>query len=588
MTTLGSALNLSFAGIRNTEARISTTSANVTNADLEGYTRKTFQNDSFTTNSGTYPIGGEIVSTILNPFLQEQLINDTSLAERGETIHRFLSQYADRLGSTDGKNTLNASLDDFAAALEQVYVSPEDSGLKFQVVSAAQRLAQNLNDLSGNVQNLRRQADTEIDQTVDRINNTVQLIHDLNGAIAMSASTGVSTADLEDQQRTAIMKLSEDIDIQYFSYNENQIQIYAAGQPLLVSVPRPLNYTPTNFVNSTVTYPGGFSNLEIGGIDITTTLTSGKLSALVELRDTTFVEEQDKLSELAIVIEREVNAISNQGASYPAPAVMTGDEDTATLPAIAGATGFVRIATTDSNGVVTSFTDFDVSAFGTVAGMVGVINGAGGLDVTASIDPDGKLVLTADNAGEGVALNDNQMAGGATDMDGIGTGFGQFFGMNNIFYSETLGAEDILVSPTLLLDSNHLPTSRLDPNVAMVVGDVGVNPGDGTITDELNDILTASTNFALAGNFAAQSNTIDNYTDIIMSDLASRSASARSSADVSTLAAKKTKETLENLQGVNINEEMTYLLDLESKYQAASALLGKIQEMLQELINAVR
>ena len=37
-----------------------------------------------------------------------------------------------------------------------------------------------------------------------------------------------------------------------------------------------------------------------------------------------------------------------------------------------------------------------------------------------------------------------------------------------------------------------------------------------------------------------------------------------------------------------IDEETAHLLDLESRYKAAATLLGKIQELLDELINAVR
>lgn len=587
MTTLTSALNMTFAGLRNTEARISTTSSNVTNADVEGYTRKTYQNELFTSNSGSFPINGEIVSSILNPFLQEQLISDKALAAENETLHRFMSQYADRLGTPSGENTLNAAMDDFAAALDELYSTPEDTGLKFQVVSTAERLAKDLNDLSRTVQGLREETDSEIAQTVDRINNTVRRIDDLNKAISLAGSTGVSTADLEDQRRTQIAKLSEDIDVQYFYNDQNQVQLYAAGQPVLTGAVRQIDYTANNLVDSSVTYPGGFSAINLAGTDITTSVKGGNLAALVQMRDSFFVEEQDKLNELATVLEREVNTISNQGSSFPGPAVMTGDEDTTALPGIGGATGIVRIATADQNGNITSVSSFDVSTFGTTAGMVAAINADPALDVTASINADNQLVLTADNAGDGIAINDNEMSPGGTDMDGFGTGFSHFFGLNNVFHIDTLGAEDIQVSETLLTDSNTLPTGRLESG-ALAVGDAGIFPGDGSIADAMNDALTGTTSFSAAGNFGAQNNTLDSYTDLVMSDLANRTSSARADADVSTLAADQTQDTLYNLQGVNIDEEMTYLVDLEQKYQAAASALGTIRDLLQELINAVR
>mgnify|MGYP001165981086 CR=1 FL=1 len=49
-----------------------------------------------------------------------------------------------------------------------------------------------------------------------------------------------------------------------------------------------------------------------------------------------------------------------------------------------------------------------------------------------------------------------------------------------------------------------------------------------------------------------------------------------------------TQETLSNATGVNIDEELSLLLDLEHTYQASARLLQAIDEMLASLLNAVR
>jgi len=144
------------------------------------------------------------------------------------------------------------------------------------------------------------------------------------------------------------------------------------------------------------------------------------------------------------------------------------------------------------------------------------------------------------------------------------------------------------VSSYLLANATHLATSRLSSDPALIVGDVGISPGDGSLSKELNEALSSTLSFNAAGNFSAQSETLDRYIDKLISNIAVRASNAADAAETSTLVLEQTKTTFQNLTGVNVDEEMTNLIDLEAKYAASARMMSTIQQMFDELINAVR
>jgi flagellar hook-associated protein 1 FlgK len=50
----------------------------------------------------------------------------------------------------------------------------------------------------------------------------------------------------------------------------------------------------------------------------------------------------------------------------------------------------------------------------------------------------------------------------------------------------------------------------------------------------------------------------------------------------------RTSEALSNETGVNIDEEMALLLDLEHSYEASARLIRAVDEMLSALLSAVQ
>lgn len=579
--SLTGALSTTLAGLQNTEARINTLSQNVSNADKPGYTRKEIESTYISVNGQTVPLGGSIETVNFNPYLFESLIEDTSGASFDTIIFDFLSNYTSELGSIDGDNSLSSFVNNLSTALDRLTINPEDTSLKNAVVSAADRLAVELNRKTASVQDFRLQADQNIESVVDRINGAVARIEDLNQSIVEADIFGVSTANLEDDRRTELETLANLIDLNYFINSNNEVQIYTGGRPLLDSVPHTIEYTANANLGATSIFPVGFNPIDLDGFDITTVIQSGELGGLIELRDSIFTQEQEKLDEFSVVLIRELNSLLNTGASIPGRPTIIGEFEGFTGATPFGATGSVRIATTDANGIVQNFADIPLAGLLTITDLTNAINTALGPDVTASVAaPNGVLSLVANNAGEGLTLNQLD-----SDVTATGQDLSSFFGLNNFFKGNA--ASDIAISDYLVANGANLATSQLQAG-ALAIGDAGVNPGDSSLATLLNDAFTNDYNFVAAGNFAAQTENLGNYISSFISNAALQTSNAESNRDISVALTEQTKTTLQNISAVNVDEELANLIDLEAKYEASATMIATIQELFDTLLQAIR
>lgn len=573
--SLTTALHTTYYGLTNTESRLDVVASNITNADKTGYTRKTYETEYITTSTGTVPVSGTSVTDSYDDYLYASLVEDASEAGYYEVLSDYLTNLSSNLGGTDSETTLNSALDDLASSLDSLSATSDDSSLKTQVVQDAEMIAYEIRNLSSAVQDLRAQADQEIETLVGTVNDLLVEIDDLNEAISQSEVSDISSADLEDDRRVALQELSALINVDYYLDDNNQMKIYCGGVTLVDSAAKELTYSSTNMVNSSVTYPGTFSAIEINGTDVTSIITSGKIGSLIELRDETLVEEQDKLDEFATTLMEELNSLLNEGTSYPGRTEMISDVSGFALTDAITGTGSFHIATLDEDGVVLAEADIDLTLVATVDDLITAINGAG-VNVTASLTSNGELVLTADNSGETIAMDQD-------DSDISSSSFSSYFGLNNLFSGT--GAENIYVSDYLSDNADYLATASMDSSVT--VGDTAIYSGDGDLSKEMNNLFTTYVSFDAAGNFAATTATLDTYADKIMSNIANRADDADNTYETVLSLYEETETSLSNLSGVNIDEELSRVVELESKYQAQATLVTTIRGLFDDLLTAV-
>lgn len=317
MTSLSTASKIASSSLAAVQVQLSVTSSNIANADTDGYTKKTASQNSETTSGSGTGVSVSTVTSNVSRLLVEQLSEATSGTAAAEKTASYLDRLQTALGSTtsdSGSGTSLANLiADVESALSELATTPESTTLSMAAVEALDTLASEINELSSEVQSLRREADHEIASAVDGANVAIETIDELNKQIREASARGETTADLEDQRNSALVALSEYLGVTSFTASDGTMKVYtSSGQVLVDSTAHTLSFTSANTVNSGTSYDGtaaGLSGVSVDGQDITDDIARGSIAALVELRDETLPAVQEALDELASGLIDSLNAV---------------------------------------------------------------------------------------------------------------------------------------------------------------------------------------------------------------------------------------------------------------------------------------
>ncbi|MGF6306710.1 flagellar hook-associated protein 1 FlgK [Bradyrhizobium sp. i1.8.4] len=588
MSSLDIARSIAFSGLSATQVQISVASANISNADTKGYTEKTANRSSSVTSGVGTGVTITGISSAVDKLLLKSLVGADSDLGAADTNNSYLTELEQLYGSTSSADsaTTGTSLANtiaaFESALSSLASTPSSASLQSNAVSALAAVTTQLQQTSSGIQKLRANADQDIASSVSDINTDLQQISDLNKQIKQEAAAGQPTADLEDQRNSALQDLASQMNVSYFTTSSGDLQVYTgSGQALVDSTAHPLSYTPASNVTASTTYGTGssnsFSGITVNGVDITSQISSGKVSALITLRDQTLPAAQSQLDELAEQLASSVNAVSNQGTSVPPPVSLTGIATVSSSTPLS-ATGTVRIAVADKSGNLVSYKDLDLSSYATVGDLVNAINGISGL--SASVDANGHLSISATGSGNGVAINEMTSSVGSS-----GQGFSDYFGLNGLITGT--GASDIAVRSDILSGTAALPTSTLDASSTLTVGNSVLSPGSATVVNLLSSTLTGSTSFAMAGGLGATTGSFTDYAAAIVANVAGKATQASAAYTAKQTAQSTYASSLSSQSGVNLDQESANLSSLQNKYAAASQIITAINAMFSALMTAM-
>lgn len=588
--SLDIARSIAFSGLSSTSVQISVTSSNISNADTTGYTKKTANQASSVTNGvGTGVTVTGITSTVDKLLLKSLVSADSDLGS-ADTTNAYLSSLEKLYGSTSSTDSASTgtslanSIASLESALSSLASTPSSASLQSNVVSALDDVTSQLRETSSGIQKLRSNADQDISSSIDDVNTDLQNIADLNAEIKQTAAAGQSTADLEDQRNTALQDVAAKMNVSYYTASNGDLQIYTTtGQALVDSSAHKISYTAAANVSSSTSYTAGssssgFSAITVNGVDITPQITGGDIGALITLRDKTLPAAQSQLDQLATQLAAAFNTVSNSASSVPAPTSLTGTTSVTSGTALS-ATGTVRLAVTDQSGNLVSYGDLDLSSYSTVGDLVTAINGISGM--SASVDANGHLSITATGSDNGVAINEMTSSVGSSSE-----GFSDYFGLNDLVTGTS--ASDIAVNSSILSGTDELQLATLDSSSSLTAGSSVLTSGSATVVNAFYSALTASRAFSSTGGLAATTGSFADYASTIVADVASKASQASTSYTAKETAQSTYASSLSSQSGVNLDEESANLSTLQNQYSAASALISAINTMFSALMTAVQ
>jgi flagellar hook-associated protein 1 FlgK len=613
------------AGLKATQAAINVVSQNVANSGTAGYVRRTI--DTVATGSGNSGVAAGTVTRSFDAAALRQLRLETAGAAYTATRADITGQL-DKLYGTPGSATaLDGTLNTFTESLQELSASPNSAAARSTVLSNASSLAGQINDAAANVQNLRTGIETQLGTDTAAASSLLQNVATLNSKI-QGAADDTTRADLQDQRDQAINNLASYMDISTVDQRDGTVTVLTGSGVTLVDrgSAASLSFDGRGTLNATSTYSTDASKRTVGTITATTpggakidlgapgALRSGSLAAGFELRDATLPQAQRQLDDLAsglatALTDKTVTGTVTAGAvTTDLSGIQAGN--TLTIP-VTFSDGSVRnvnlVASKSATASVDPTLTNDSSSFAQTFDISGGPS-TYGKAIQDALDAMSKAAtakgyanvpaLKASNNGASVTITGS---GGAavtgssatittpTGASDFGTGYPQlalFTDGANKLYTGSLDtgaqvtgfAQRITVNAALISNSAPLSASSATDSSA-----------SGTRAQAIFTALTASahtfsSSSGIGGVSAPYSTTVTGFARDIISAQGSASSTASTLDSTQQVALSTAQSRFSSSAGVNIDEEMSNLIALQTAYGANARVLTAARDMLNQLL----
>ena len=615
---ISTSLNTAINGLNATQVGIGIVSQNVANAGTTGYVRRTVSTaDSL--SGRTVGVQSTQVQRLLDKIVQHQLWQEASGAAYTSTRASALSNLDKLYGAPGSATALDTVFNKFTNALQALQNDPSSYSLRSQVVDNATQLARQLNTLSNGVQALRSQAENGIATGVAKVNDLLGALSKVNARIVGSPNDS-ATAALKDQRDLILSELSQYVDIKTTEDARGSVSIVTSSGTQLFDGQAAVTFTfdehpglgsedqwnidPTQRGVGTIKIRDASGN--VSDAIANRIFRSGEIAANIELRDKTLVQAQAQLDEIAAQMAKALSENSLSSTAFPpSPAAPTGlDLDlgfdptrqrlntltfdyTPTPPGptrhfsfVNAPAGTILPASTDPNTTVIAI-DFSAGPASVAAQIQNALdtNGATGFTVanpagsTLRItEPGGRVaglgaktsVLTADAATPGMPLfvdADNKPFVASYDEATRKTGL----------------AARIAVNADVIKDRS------------LLVGPAGTAAGDTTRPKALLNSLTSSVrsfdnSSSPDGSTAQFSGTLTSFVQRVVSSQGQAVEAAKRLNEGQQVALASIQSRFQETSQVNVDQEMSMLIELQTAYAANARIISTVKEMMDVLM----
>lgn len=322
MGTLSALLNLSQNSLLANQAAINITANNVANANTPGYTTQVAvwtQADTVSLGNGVSASEGANVSVkslrdlVLNYRIQQQTQQESSSSAESTALDDLQSIFGLTTSSTvAASTTIGTDMNTFFSSLSTLQSSPSSTSDRQAVLSAAETLATDFNNVSSAIAGQTTSLNEQALGAVDQINSLTSSIAALNLQIG-STSPNADSGTLEDQRQQDLTQLSQYIGFSMTKTENNGITLATANGQVLVSEGQ-------SFALKTTMSGSNVNILTAGGQDITSVLdgtssgiTGGLLGGVLKARDVELPKIATSLDTLAYAVGSAVNTANQNG-----------------------------------------------------------------------------------------------------------------------------------------------------------------------------------------------------------------------------------------------------------------------------------
>lgn len=604
---------------------LTTIGHNMSNASREGYSRQRVEMAAMQPiyrpqlNRAETPgqIGQGVivarVERIRDGLLERRIVANTS----GEGYWGARDKYITMLEQVyqePGETSVRGLMDKFWEGWQELSLYPEQMAARQSVLERGEALVDAIKLRYNGFEQIRSMLEDDIQATVARVNELTSEISSLNERIVNVEAAGDNPNDLLDRRDMLVEELGTLIDIRVDERDPDEYSIHTAGFHIVqgrINREFGLEADPNNDGFSMVTWEHSGERVEFG---------SGKLSAIIELRDVDLREEIQNLDNMTINVADLVNEVHadgyglNQrtgldffverpfvlntlgnfdangdgtfeesrifrftGSNTLEPNQQVGLAGTMTLPGPQGTIDVTYNPTDTVNDIITRINQSS-------AEVVARLNRQGELTIKATPsermeNPD-FVIRSLEDSGQflvgyaGILAESGidgaynwQQADAVLDLEGAETGDGAAWQVAPMRHPSGY----IAINDSLVREPASIAASFQE-------GNRPGETGDGSAALEIASIRNTQV-------MLGQTATLDDFFAQQVATIGLKGEEAETSLDSQELLMKDLRDTRASISGVNIDEELAQMIKYQHGYQAAARFISNVDQMLDTIIN---
>ncbi len=519
---------------------------NISNADVDGYSRKRMNLQADYRMDGTFGQMGFGVN-VLNIERMRNTFIDQQIQQKNQEVGYYTQQDAtlqsvESIFTEPSDTGVQKYVDQFFDAWQNLANNPTDLSARTMVKTNGEILSDVFHTVGNALQELRSTQNQQIETSVEKVNNLTKEIFNLNREIAAVEINNQHANDSRDKRDQDLKELAKYIDIDTTEDSSGQITVTTSGNIIVA----PAFQQNLATVSATRTLPDGTTVNDVG-IQFADSRKNympqnGQIRALFDCRDTFIPQYQAKLDTLAASIVTTVNTQHRLGYTM---------------------NGYSGVDFFDPNG--TTATAMNVSA--SVESDVNNIAAAAGGQIVAFTEP-APVALTFGNP-PAALTNKNILANSMRVVAGTTT-----------LVEGTDYSVDYVRGTIQLLHNGYNGTPL---TIDYQYSDNG-SKGAG---DNANAIAIAQLREKATMNpdvLGTNSSTFGEYYSAFIGKLGLAKNESASNLDTRTYLVKQYQTQQDSIAGVSLDDEMADIIKYQHVYAASARVISITGEMLDTLI----
>lgn len=640
-------LGAGVSGLMSFQRALSTTSHNIANVNTDGYSKQRVDLETVNPNRvGSYFIGNGVqintIERMYDQFITSSIREVNAEYSRLEKFTQLAGEIDNLLADPEGG--ISPILQEFFGTIQDLSDDPTSGSARVQLLSIADSLVNRFATFDARLEELSKNTETDIANTVDEINQLASAIGEINLTIQETSISGAVTqqsSDLLDRRDALLEELSSKVSIQVINESEPNMtvligngQTMVSGSHVFALSVQPAQADPSQ---SIIVYDGFSSTNDLSG-----QLNGGELGGLLDYRSSILSSTINSLGRVAIGFADSFNSQHRQGMdlennlggdffSFSQPRTIANSANAGAAPVSTTITDISQLTASnyqlDFDGINWTITSEDGSS-GTIIPPSGSFEGLT-VSIGAGAAAGDSFIIkpTADGAGsiQLAISNPNLIAAAApirtqSSLDNLG----------NIEISQgiiTDGSSPAAIDPatfspvTFTFES---PPTTFTSSVNVIADGVlraagasipysnnmviestpgawqvslsGTTPQTGdTLSIEANLGGTGDNRNMLALGSLQTAKVFDsgtrNYQEaysVLVGSVGAATHSASANRDAEETLLGQAVDRRSQVSGVNLDEEAADLIKFQQAYEAAARVIQTAQTLFDTLINATR